>query len=75
VLGYRLDEQGFQFLAEAGNFSLEKNVWSYTSTPPIHLHGMVLIKKSTGTTLPFTFTFIIQHLVLEVKLTVRCREI
>jgi hypothetical protein len=22
-----------------------KNSWSYTSTPPIHLHGMVLIKK------------------------------
>jgi hypothetical protein len=22
-----------------------KNVWSYTSTPPIRLHGVVLIKK------------------------------
>jgi hypothetical protein len=31
-----------------------KNAWSYTSTPKIGLHGMVPIKKSTGTTLPFT---------------------
>jgi hypothetical protein len=30
-----------------------KNAWSYTSIPPIHLHGVVL---STGTTLPFTFS-------------------
>jgi hypothetical protein len=28
-----------------------KNVWSYTSIPPIHLHGVVLI-YSTGTNLP-----------------------
>jgi len=29
-----------------------KNVWSYTSTPKIRLHGVVLsLKKSTGTTL------------------------
>jgi hypothetical protein len=31
-----------------------KNVWSYTSTLPIRLHGVVL-SYSTGTTLPFTF--------------------
>jgi hypothetical protein len=31
-----------------------KNEWSYTSTPPIRLHGVVL-RYSTGTTLPFTF--------------------
>jgi len=29
-----------------------KNAWSYTFTPPIRLHSVVLIKKSTGTTLP-----------------------
>jgi hypothetical protein len=28
------------------------NEWSYTSTPPICLHGVVL-SSSTGTTLPF----------------------
>jgi len=35
------------------------NEWSYTSTPPIRLHGVVLSykKKSTGTTFTFTFTF------------------
>jgi hypothetical protein len=33
-----------------------KNAWSYTSTPPIRLRGMVLsYKKSTGTTLPLPF--------------------
>jgi hypothetical protein len=29
-----------------------KNEWSYSSTPPILFHGMVL-SQSTGTTLPF----------------------
>jgi len=29
-----------------------KNEWSYTSTPPLHLHGVVL--KAQGN---FTFTF------------------
>jgi len=28
-----------------------KNAWSYTFTPPIHLHGVVL-NDSTGATLP-----------------------
>jgi hypothetical protein len=28
-----------------------KNAWSYTSTPPVHLHGLVL-SYSTGITLP-----------------------
>jgi hypothetical protein len=28
-----------------------KNAWSYNSTPPICLHGVVL-SESTGTTLP-----------------------
>jgi len=32
-----------------------KNEWSYTSTPPIHLHSIVL-NWSTGTTLPLPFT-------------------
>jgi len=27
-------------------------MWRYTSTPPIRLHGVVLSKKHTGTTLP-----------------------
>jgi hypothetical protein len=27
-----------------------KNAWSYTSTPPMRLHGVVLSQKSTGTT-------------------------
>jgi hypothetical protein len=31
-----------------------KNGWSCTSTPPIRLHDVVL-RESTGTTLPFTF--------------------
>jgi hypothetical protein len=32
------------------------NAWSYTSTPPIRLHGEVLsLKKGTGTTLPLSF--------------------
>jgi len=30
-----------------------KNSWSYTSTPPVHLHGVVL-DWSTGTALPFS---------------------
>jgi len=30
-----------------------KNAWSYTSTPPIRLRGVMLVKKSTGTTFPF----------------------
>jgi hypothetical protein len=34
-----------------------KNEWSYTSTPPIRLHGVVLC-YSTGSTLPY-FTFYI----------------
>jgi len=37
-----------------------KNEWSYTSTPPISLHGAQL-KGSTGTTLPFTFTLITKN--------------
>jgi hypothetical protein len=33
------------------------NAWSYTSTPPIRLHCVVIsLKKSTGTTLPFNYT-------------------
>jgi hypothetical protein len=31
-----------------------KNEWSYTSTPPVRLHGVVLIKKHRDN---FTFTF------------------
>jgi hypothetical protein len=31
------------------------NAWSYTSTPPIRLHGGCLVKKSTGTTLHLPF--------------------
>jgi hypothetical protein len=30
-----------------------KNEWSYTSTAPVRLHGVVLSLKSTGTTLLF----------------------
>jgi hypothetical protein len=29
-----------------------KNAWSYTSTPPIRLHDVVLSLKNTGTTSP-----------------------
>jgi hypothetical protein len=29
-------------------------MWSYTSTPPIHLHGLVL-GYNTGTTLPLPY--------------------
>jgi hypothetical protein len=29
-----------------------KNEWSYTSTPPVRLHGVVLKQKSSGTPLP-----------------------
>jgi hypothetical protein len=37
-----------------------KNAWSYTFTPPIHLHGMALgQKKRTGTTLPLLFTLFV----------------
>jgi len=32
-----------------------KSAWSYTSTPPTRLHGVVLIYESTGTN--FTFIF------------------
>jgi hypothetical protein len=32
-----------------------KNAWSYTSTPTIRLHGVVL-SKSTGTNLPSSFS-------------------
>jgi hypothetical protein len=34
--------------------SAVKNAWSYASTPPIRLHGVVL-SSSTGTTLPFPY--------------------
>jgi hypothetical protein len=30
-----------------------KNAWSYISTPPIHLHGVVIVKHRDS----FTFTF------------------
>jgi hypothetical protein len=33
-----------------------KNAWSYTSTPPLRLHGVVL-SESTGTTLPLSFAW------------------
>jgi hypothetical protein len=33
-----------------------KNAWSYTPIPPVRLHGVVL-NQSTGTTLPFFFTY------------------
>jgi hypothetical protein len=36
-----------------------KNEWSYTSTPAMRLHDVVLT-KSTRITLPFTFTFTIR---------------
>jgi hypothetical protein len=32
-----------------------KNTWIYTFTPPIHLHGVVLNKLSTRTTLPLPY--------------------
>jgi len=33
-------------------------VWIYTSTPPVRIHGVVLIlNKSTGTTLPSPFMY------------------
>jgi hypothetical protein len=35
-----------------------KQMWIYKSTPPIHLHGVVLNSLSTGTTLTF---FIIKN--------------
>jgi len=35
-----------------------KNEWSYTPTPPIRLHGVVL-SLSTGTALHFTLTTLI----------------
>jgi hypothetical protein len=42
---------------EADNLSASsadvKNAWSYTDTPPIRLHGVVIC---TGTTLPLPFT-------------------
>jgi hypothetical protein len=34
-----------------------KNVWSYTSTPPIHLHVWCLAKNRDNFTFTFTFTF------------------
>jgi hypothetical protein len=34
-----------------------KNVWSYTSSSPIHLNCVISLKKSTGTTLPLPSTF------------------
>jgi hypothetical protein len=34
-----------------------KNAWSYTSTPPIRLHGVVL-SRSTRTTLPLPFSYL-----------------
>jgi hypothetical protein len=33
-----------------------KNAWSYTSTPQYAFIAWCLVKKSPGTTLPFTFT-------------------
>jgi hypothetical protein len=35
-----------------------KNTWSYTSTPPIRLHGLVLSQRR-GTYLPFTSMFVV----------------
>jgi hypothetical protein len=41
-----------------------KNAWSYTSTPSILLHGVVLsLKQSTGTTLPLPYHHHHHHLV------------
>jgi hypothetical protein len=34
-----------------------KNAWSYTSTPPIGLHGVVLVKQKGKLYLYFTFYF------------------
>jgi len=34
-----------------------KNAWSYSSTPPIRLHGVVLSKKKHRGNFNFTFTF------------------
>jgi len=35
---------------------ISKNVWSYTSIPPIRLHGVALsLNKSTETNLPLIF--------------------
>jgi hypothetical protein len=34
-----------------------KNEWSYISTSPIRLHGVVLIKKKHRDNFTFTFTF------------------
>jgi hypothetical protein len=41
-----------------------KNEWSYTSTPPIRLHGVMFSLKSTEITLPFTFIDILQDMVV-----------
>jgi hypothetical protein len=34
-----------------------KNEWNYTSTPQYVFTAWCSVKRSTGTTLPFTFTF------------------
>jgi hypothetical protein len=50
-----------------------KNAWSYTSTPPICLHGMAL-SYSTETALPFNVwkfhspEFILRHILLMVQI-------
>jgi hypothetical protein len=48
-----------------------KNAWSYTSTPPIHLHEIVL--KSTGMTLPLPFNknIIYMHARFEIFMVVK----
>jgi hypothetical protein len=43
-----------------------KNAWSYTSTPPMCIHGVVLGKKSTGTTLPYLFMYICMYVCMYV---------
>jgi hypothetical protein len=35
-----------------------KDAWSYTSTPPIGLHGVVLILKKHWDNFTFTFTYV-----------------
>jgi len=47
---------GIEQLGFEAEHTKVKNEWSYTSTPPIHLHGMVLSLKAQGQ-LYFYFTF------------------
>jgi hypothetical protein len=42
LLGYGLDDRGFESRKGLGIFLFTKNMWSYTSIPPIRLHGVVL---------------------------------